>query len=171
MGIAMTLMDNKGKLFGKVSIVDVLIVIVLLGMFAGLAFKLFKPDSAGAFSKTEKVLITFYAEEVPEYSVKAVRVGDVVKDGTLNVDLGKVTNVKIDRPVSFAFSDQGEWNASAKVGYNSIAVTSECEAQWTENGIKIGNFQYLVGHGVDIFWAGKSSFEHKIAISDIRKAE
>ena len=59
------MIDEKGRLFGKVNIVDLLIVIIILAAAAFLGYKLLGPQSTAA--NTQKVLVTLYCEETPNY--------------------------------------------------------------------------------------------------------
>lgn len=59
------MLDNKGRLFGKVNIVDLLIVIIIIAAGIFLGRLLFGPEST--IAQTEKVRITLYCEETPDY--------------------------------------------------------------------------------------------------------
>ena len=67
------MIDEKGRLFGKVNIVDLLIVIIILAAGAFLGMKLLGPDSAVA--NTQKVRVTLYCEETPNYVAEQLEAG------------------------------------------------------------------------------------------------
>lgn len=77
----MKIMDNKGRLFGLVSIIDVLVVLVVVVM----AFALYVKNNSLAASKTGETSntpITFVveAENLPFNVIEAIQVGDKVYD-------------------------------------------------------------------------------------------
>ena len=63
------MIDENGRLFGKVNIVDLLIVIIILAAAAFLGYKLLGPESTAA--NTQKVLVTLYCEETPNYVTRS----------------------------------------------------------------------------------------------------
>ncbi|MFR3290073.1 MAG: DUF4330 domain-containing protein [Lachnospiraceae bacterium] len=65
------MIDEKGRLFGKVNIVDLLIIIIILAAGAFLGMKLLGPDSAVA--NTQKVRVTLYCEETPNYVANSLK--------------------------------------------------------------------------------------------------
>ena len=84
------MIDEKGRLFGKVNIVDLLIVIIILAAGAFLGMKLLGPDSAVA--NTQKVRVTLYCEETPNYVAEQLEAGAEVWDSENNVTLGYLTD-------------------------------------------------------------------------------
>ena len=88
------IIDNKGKLFGKINIIDLLIVIVIAAAVLLVAFKTVLPIGGSGSSVSETiakenvdVYFEFFAEEVPDYVVDGtMNVGDIVTEvGTDNV--------------------------------------------------------------------------------------
>lgn len=167
----MVIIDNKGKLFGKVSIIDILIVLVVLGAVAGGGYKYIKAKASSPFVKQDKVEITFYCEEFPQYAADEdnMKQGSLVKDGVQGTVLGVLKEVKTDKSVSYAASAQGEFNVSTKQGYLSAHITAEGEGRYSDNGLVIGNVEYYVGQIVDRFRVGKSEFRYNVRIQSIKK--
>ncbi|MCX7711588.1 MAG: DUF4330 domain-containing protein [Clostridia bacterium] len=167
----MTIIDSKGKLFGKISIIDILIVVVLIGAIAGAGYKYIKARASNPFVKQDKVQITFYCEEFPEYAASEdnIKKGSLVKDGVQGTVLGAVTEVKTGKAISFAQSDKGEFNASSKQGYLSAYITAEGQGRYSDNGLIVNNVEYYVGQIVDKLRVGKSEFRYNVRIQDIKK--
>ncbi|KNY27396.1 DUF4330 domain-containing protein [Pseudobacteroides cellulosolvens] len=166
------ILDSKGKLFGKISIVDVLIVLVVLGAIAGVGYKLTKSDIGigVAVAKKDNIEISFYADEVPEYAAKAVSKGDLAKDFERNVEFGKVTNVEIGNSVSWAANEKGEIVTSSKKGFSSIKVTIEGPGVYRDgkssSGVNFGSADFYTGRNT-ILLVGNSTFQCRIY--DIKK--
>lgn len=82
------MIDEKGRLFGKVNIVDLLIIIIVLAAAAFIGMKVLGPDSAAA--NTQDVRITMFCEESPTFVVDQLEAGCEAWDSANQVTLGKL---------------------------------------------------------------------------------
>lgn len=94
----MKIMDNKGRLFGKVSIIDVLVVLVVAVMAVALYVKNNSLE-ASMTGQSSNVPITFVveAEHVNLNVADAIRVGDKVydQDRASGGAIGTITNIEV----------------------------------------------------------------------------
>lgn len=157
----MMIIDEKGRLFGKVSIIDVAIIAILIAV---LAFALVKFGVLGSSSasvntsgKEQTIEIKFYQSDADSFVTEKVMVGDVLYDDTLGNVLGVVTNVEIGPSVDWAQTDEGTFVKTTKEGKNSIIITGEVKGSIADNGCVINNNRYSVGHSFTLK-AGKSKF-------------
>lgn len=160
------IMDEKGKLFGKISIVDILIVLVVLAAIAGVGYKFAKSKVASPFVKPDTIQIQFYGEEIPDYAAKAVKKGDAGVDPVKNSVFGSVTDVKIDKSASYGTDAKGQYVRSSKDGYSSIYVTLEGSGTYSDNGVKFGSDLYFIGKTMEVRVGNTALW---VRISDIRK--
>ncbi|WP_010246059.1 DUF4330 domain-containing protein [Acetivibrio cellulolyticus] len=144
------IIDSKGKLFGKVSIIDILIVLVVVAAVVGVGYKLTKSNTISFKPNEEKFLLTFYADEAPDYSVKAAKVGDIVKDFENGSTFGKVIEApKIDKAISFHEFHNGEWIVGSKTGYCSYYMKVEGTGVTnTDGGYSFTGANYYIGRTV-----------------------
>jgi len=157
------IMDKKGKLFGKLSIVDIVIVLALIAIVAVAGYKFIRPDTASPFTtKTDEIRLQFYAEEVPEYAAKAIKVGDPAKESLQNAGFGHVSDIKTDKSISWVDTDKGEYIAGTKKGYSSVVITLDGTGILSGNGVKIGNGQYYIGQTI-VLYVGNSSLQGRIS--------
>ena len=96
--MSMKIMDNKGRLFGLVSIIDVLVVLVVVVM----AFALYVKNNSLAASKTGEasntpITFTVEAENLTMNVVDAIRVGDKVydEDRASGGAIGTITAIEV----------------------------------------------------------------------------
>ena len=160
------IIDSKGKLFGKVSIIDILIVLVVIAAVAGVGYKLTQSNTISITGKTDKVRLTFYSEESTEYAVNAVKVGDIVKDFEQGATFGNVVEeLKTDKALSFTdFTEyeNGQWVVGSKPGYCSYYMTVEGVGVINaEGGVTYGGANYYVGRTVTVR-AGNNVFTGRI---------
>ena len=137
------LLDNKGRLFGKINIIDLLILLIIIGAVVGAAYK-FRTASVG---QAETIVLKFYAEEVSEFVTDAVHVGDDVVDDTKSTYLGKIVDCKVDDSVVWGMNDKGEYVKTTKPGVNSILITTEVTGTIGNNGtiINISSLHLSIG--------------------------
>lgn len=160
------IIDSKGKFFGKVSIIDIIIVLVVIAAIAGVGYKLRQSNTIILTTKPDKIRLTFFNDESPEYAVKAVKVGDVVKDFEQGAVFGKVIeDIKIDKALSYTeFSEyvDGEWVIGSRPGYCSYYMTVDGEGVINSNGgVNFGGVNYYVGRTVTMI-VGNNVFTGRI---------
>ncbi len=112
----MKLIDGNGKIFGKINIVDLFVVVIVLAVVAAVGYRLLSPDvnneGTSLSTEDEYCYVTLYCNQmVPEMS-SSVNIGDKM------VANGKYTDAEIvavgEKPAAY-------------VGYNSdgVAVLSD----------------------------------------------
>lgn len=75
----MKLIDKEGKVFGRINIIDIAIVLIVVALAVGVGYKLFvqKDASIGGIQQVEKEAeVVFGFSAVPIGSEKAIQVGD-----------------------------------------------------------------------------------------------
>ncbi len=155
------MIDEKGKLFGKVNLVDLIIVLVILAAVAYLGMTFLGPESA--VTSTETVKISFYGEEVPEYVVETIEAGTPVWDLTENVTIGSVNSWETGESISYVVSTaQSIAFETPKTGYNSIELEVDAEGVLEAHGVRIGGSLYGVGHSVTLY-AGDAKMFLKVS--------
>jgi len=161
------IIDNRGKLFGKVSIVDILILLLLITA-AGAGYRYMSSrGGAVAAAQTQKIVMVFYGEEAPEFAVNAVKKGDVVRE--LQGDIfGKVIeDIKVGKARKYVDNQNGDLEPISREGYVSYYMTVEGEGFINSTGISLGGAEYQTGKvltikvGNAIFQGMLYSFEKK----------
>lgn len=163
------IIDKKGKLFGKINIIDLLIVIVLVAAVLLVGYKTVAPglgigDSAeGVNGQNAEVFIEFFAEEVPDFAVDGtINNGDKVIEVGTDTMMGEVVEVEIGDSISYASDDSGNWVAGSKPNYKSVRIKCKGTADYYEHGCKIKGAKYYIGHTMTIA-AGKAKLYLKIS--------
>jgi len=161
-------MGSKGKLFKKISAIDIIILLVIIAAVAGAGYKFAKSRTTSFFTdKTEKIEIEFYNEEVPDFVAKSIKIGDPCFESVQNASFGHVTAIKIDKPVSWVETEDGRFVAASKPGCSSIKVTMEANGLMGNNGVTIDKSVYYVGQTITLYVGNSALFYGRI--SDIRK--
>ena len=134
-------MFKNGKLFGKINVIDFLVVVVILVAVIAVAAFVFMPKDGA-----DTLVMKFRIEEVDEFVALKVKVGDPLYDDTYSLDLGKVTDIEIDDSISYGSLMDGTFSLTSKEDYCSMIITGEVKGTKTKLGAEIGGKKYGVGH-------------------------
>lgn len=154
------MLDKNGKLFGKINLIDFIIVLVLIALVAFVALKVVHKDDGQA--SLSQVRISFYGEETPDYVANALEKGAPILDSKENVTLGTIEDFKIDAPLGYDTNANGEVQQVVRQGYNSVSITATGSGVIGEHGVTIDGILYGVGHTLTIY-AGKAKLYLKIS--------
>lgn len=144
------LIDNKGKLFGKINVLDLIVILAVLAVIAGVAYKFTKSNTPSVFRQNDKVEVTFYVEELPDYAAEAVKIGTAVTDRTTGSRFGVVKSVDTQPSVSYAPNSAGEIVKSTKETFRSQKVVVEGEGMYSENGVTYNSIDYFVNKQLEV---------------------
>ncbi|NLD46174.1 MAG: DUF4330 domain-containing protein [Clostridiaceae bacterium] len=144
------IIDSKGKLFGKVSIIDLLIVFVVAAGVAGMGYKFAKSGKGAVVSTGNKIVMTFYGEDSPDFAVESIKKGDPARDYERGTNLGNVIEeVKIDNSVRYGEKANGEKVVISKEGYPAFYITVEGAGTLNSlGGIMINGAEYQIGRTI-----------------------
>lgn len=160
------ILDKKGKLFGKISIVDVLVILIVIAVGAGLYYKFGKSGTVTPFTKTSTIQMSVYLETANDYFVKNIKVGDVVKDRVQNVVMGKVVDIEIGPDISYFINDKGLVVKGSRENYSSVTITFQGEGIYSPTGVTFNGVEYYINKNGTEWRIGDTSCFAKI--SDIK---
>lgn len=95
----MKIIDQNGRLFGKISVIDLLVVAVVVVMAAALNFKS-EQTHTGTTVTEQPITFQIRARGVRTYVVDAIRVGDGLYDQNYasgGRSLGEITDIQVER--------------------------------------------------------------------------
>lgn len=144
------MIDKNGKLFGKINIIDLLIILIII---AALVFAVLKATGSIGVETifngnqiTQKVRITFYGSYVNDFLPDCLTIGDPVKQYETLLDLGTLTSFSSEPAYDNAFNDQtGEVVKVPKVNYCFLTFTCEAEGELSSTGFKVEDTVFVVG--------------------------
>lgn len=134
-------MVKNGKLFGKINVIDFLVVLVILVGIAAVAAFLFLPRGAG-----DELVMKYMIEEVDAFVADKVKIGDELYDESFSLELGEVTAIEKGPSVSYIENARGGYSRISKDGLYSMIITGEVMGEKTTLGAEIGGKKYGVGH-------------------------
>lgn len=164
------IIDNKGKLFGKISIIDILIFLIIVAVVAGLGYKLTRSKSGSpVFTKQDEIEVKFRHDDVPEFVVRAIKEGDPVRESVQNASFGKVSNVETGESIVWLDTEDGQSVKGSREGYYSVEITMNAKGIMGSSGVTIDKANYYVGQTLTLYVGNAGLYSGRI--SDIRKKE
>lgn len=162
----MKILDEKGRLFGKISVIDIgVILFAILLCVLGIYKYINKSPSDEVKKEKEKLVVTFIAEETPNYVTETLKEGKKAKETAWRSDLGTLVKYEVNPSISYAPTFQGEYVKTTKEGYSSVEIVLDCEGYFEETGVRIDGQLFVVGKyinievGEGIYWGRISSIK------------
>lgn len=140
------MLDKKGKLFGKISVIDLGIIILLIVFALGVYLKFGVLEQTNTSTTNEKITFTLKIPAVRMLYFDQLKVGDAMYESTDNTRIGEITDVYYeDAEVTYVDLDGQSVNGPAEGRYD-IYVTVEGEGA-ISGGRYLMNRTYEIGVG------------------------
>ena len=95
------MIDNNGRLFGKVSLLDIFVILAVIALLIGFFYSQMS-EQAGVFvAPTEEFYVTFEANGLRAVNAGTLQVGDIVFRRHDNEPLGVVTIIEPPEPATY----------------------------------------------------------------------
>lgn len=163
-------MNNKYRLFGKIPVVDILVVTVLACMLAAGIWLLTRKEvkeQTGTVAQAETVpfTATFLVEATQKDNVSLIAVGDplYLENGT---SVGKVTDVEVTPLVRYGLDQQsGKMIPTEIEDRRDVYITAECTAtKCNDKGVYIGKKKFSLNNKIAL---GNTKYEWAMLITSI----
>ncbi len=141
----MALIDGKGRLFGKINIVDLLIIVLVLSV-AVAAYGFFFGGNEKQVLDTAKVVYDFEITNVNQDFIDAIVPGGPIRDSVRGNDLGRVVG-KESRNATMLNEDliNGRYVIADVPDAYDVVITIEADANITPANIIVGGAEVKVG--------------------------
>ncbi len=150
------IIDKNGRLFGVISIIDVVLILILVVVAVSYYMKNSVMETSGGGQKDVGIEIVIMAETLPSYLAESILVGDTIYDSTYASGgaIGVVTKVEYLPSQTLAIFSNGTYQAvSAEDSYN-LRVTVEGKGIYSEGRYSI-NRVYEIGVNAARFFTTK----------------
>ena len=89
------LLDEKGRLFGKISIIDIGVLLLIVALLGGVYYKFFMVDKNNSAAKFDTIEYKVLVEEVRQQSVDAIEIGADIYDVKTDSPMGKIVSKEV----------------------------------------------------------------------------
>ncbi|WP_213951311.1 DUF4330 domain-containing protein [Tepidanaerobacter syntrophicus] len=143
----MHIIDNKGRIFGLINIIDLLVILVILAVVARFGTKIHQSSVGSQAKDIETVL---YVKEVKDATADVIKVGDTVKETKTNGVLGKVTNVEVKPSETLVETADGRIVVYPNPVLKDVYITVKGTGSVNENAIVLGSNEIRIGTSLQI---------------------
>ncbi|KNF09177.1 hypothetical protein CLPU_4c02230 [Gottschalkia purinilytica] len=141
----MPIIDKKGKLFGKVNILDLFIVLLIVVLGVGALYKV-KGVKQNTSLGTKELNVRLYVKEREKFSLDKIKVGDVVKEYDTGIVFGKIKNIEVKPAIKEVKTGKGEIKKAEIPERYDLYIDIDANAVVNENSIVSGNKELRVGN-------------------------
>lgn len=154
------MIDNNGKIFGKVNLIDLIIILILVALVVLAVFKFAVPSEDD--NMASQVKITLFCEETPSYVINYIKEGAPVLDTKEDITIGTVKNFEAGEPIGFETDKDGLMYEVTRANYNSVTIEVAANGDIGENGVTVDGVLYAVGHTMTIY-AGQAKLYLRVS--------
>jgi len=141
-------MSKKGKLFGKISIIDIILILVIIAAVIAVGLKSTDTGSSAAVKSDTEFYVTFKVENVRQYTVDAVSEGDIFYERNAAL-LGTVTEVESEPYMEIVTLSDGTSKLAPSPEKYTLYITMSCQGKEDSEGFYIGGTKQ-VARGMEI---------------------
>ncbi len=148
----MKIIDEKGKLFGKINLIDLIVILGILLVAARFLLPVNFDDANegnGVTLDQKTIQYEFYVQRIREASINVARPGDIVKDTQTNTDIGVIVDSRAVPYLEEVYTEDGPIVNESKLYYDMI-ITLETPATVNTNTILVGKNEMRIGKQMTI---------------------
>lgn len=142
----MKIIDRNGRLFGKISIIDVIVILAVLVAVLAIYVKTHKPQT-GSNVDTTTIVYQMQVDNMPEYMLQAIQKGDQIydKERSTGGSLGTITDIQVSDGTYEAKLSDGTYEVVPAENHYNLLLTIQGEGLIDENGNYLLNRVYNLG--------------------------
>lgn len=154
------IIDRNGRLFGKVSIIDLVVVLVVAALAMALNMKSNDLDASKTTGADTPITFTVLAENVDLYIADAIRVGDSVydKDRASGGAVGKITAIEVLPGETTAETTYGAFIRAGNENSRNLLVTIQGVGMVTNGRYSINRIYEIGVNASRNFYTSYSGF-------------
>ena len=145
------LLDKNGKIGGKVSIIDIAVILIILTVAAGILVRYGSRVTASVQSE-EEFRYVLKIESVRQYTVDALNKKGALTDKKSEKDMGEIVDVKVEGATRESVTASGEVTYAPLPDYYTCYVTIDAHGKESdENYVLDDTTELSVGRIVDLY--------------------
>lgn len=141
----MSVIDKKGRLFGKINILDFVIIIVILTLVIASANKILNINTDTSLD-TKSIKVKLLVREREEFSLENIKVGDIIKEYDTGFIFGEISDIEVVPATKEVKTVNGEVNRAVIPERYDMFIIVDANAVVTENAIVSGNKELRIGN-------------------------
>lgn len=142
----MALMDGKGRLGGRINVIDLVVLVAVLVVAARVAYVRLAPAGVKSYQEKEHpVEVLMVVEAVRDATAGAIKVGDRVRETKSNNLVGEVLRVEVKPAEVITQGPDGRYYEGPSGSRKDVWVLIRGPGRVSENVILLGSQEIRVG--------------------------
>ena len=169
----MKILDRDGRLFGKISIIDVIVLLVVAVLAVAVFVKSQRTQTSTSITDTP-VIYQMLLTNQPEYMLSAIQEGDQLYDQERSTggSLGTITQVEVSDGTNLGALDDGTYAVlPAENRYNILITVEGAGLVSADGGVALNRVYDLGVNSSRTFTTQYASFIGKVTDIQIPEAE
>ena len=137
----MRLMDDKGRLFGKINIFDLLVLLLVIVGVVGMSLRLI--NTRQELGETKTAVYQIEIVEGQEFLKDAFQVGDALYEG--DTFLGTITEVRVENSETLRLLPDGSTKVVKYMHLYDIEITFTTDQFIEDKGYHVDTAEWLAG--------------------------
>lgn len=141
------MIDKNGKLFGKINIIDLLIILVIIAALVFVCTKVFSNDKGGDTAQGTEVMISFYGNEAELGFDKEglFYEGAPAYEDITNAPLGELAEWSVEPAYEYQLNANGEQVKVEIPNGHFVTVTLKASGTFADDGLHVASSVYCIG--------------------------
>lgn len=141
--------DGDGKLFGKINLLDFIILLILAIAIIGGCYKLFLLDNSAYTPEYQQGQITLELMGLTERQMDAVKMGDLVRVPKIQ-DLGTISHIDVEHSIEQVSSSDGNVYSVENPLLYDLTITLETDKLFFRDEFFYVGKQYKLNKGMSL---------------------
>jgi len=145
------IIDKQGRVAGKVSIIDIALVLVVIGLVIGYGYRKMSGIATAIVNTNTTFYVTLDVEPLRQFSVDAINIGDIFYKQHEQQPLGKVVAIRKETAKNVIDRPDGTAVYAEMQDKYALYVTLECTGNVNNGGYYVnGSSQISAGSDVTV---------------------
>jgi len=137
------MIDNKGRLWGKLSLIDICIVLAILVIGVGFAWRQAAPRMVTVFNPTDEFYITIESNRLRGVNVDAIGVGDLLFRLHSHQPMGRIVDISISPAMEVIRRSDGTAARVEMEGRYRVLILLEAVGSITHDGFFVNGNDHI----------------------------
>lgn len=143
--------DEKGRLFGVINIIDLMVLVIILVAAGGVYYVRFWPGRAASTRGEPRTIeAVVLVQNVRMATVNVIKVGDKVRESKTNTFLAEVVAIDVKPSEVFVQEPDGRFVESTSTTKKDIYITLRGPGTVSENAIVLNGQEIRIGTRIAI---------------------
>jgi hypothetical protein len=121
------IIDEKGRLFGKISLIDILVVVIVVVLAFAVYTRFFQKEQTAVAVSNDTFTYELKIKSVRDLTANALQVGDVLYDSDNETYLGKISNISVTPSYTESVTADGVYVVAPMENRYDVVLTIDSE--------------------------------------------